>query len=241
MGGAQDHTAILCSAAGKLGQFAWAPPALERWVPWSPSLVFAIGVSGVVASKAGAVRGRYNRAARTVAHLLRAWNLRTHRRDVTLGQALASTADAFDQLLQIAALDATPEFPAGHLQARLVQFRDECDVLVPGAADAFARGDLTGFGALVARSQAGAERALENQVPETVRLVRSAVQHGASAASAFGAGFGGSVWALVTEDEAEAFLARWREDYIGAHPGIAARASWLLSRPAPPAREVPGG
>jgi galactokinase len=239
MGGAQDHTAILCSAPEALGMFAWAPPAFERWVPWSPSHVFAIAVSGVVASKAGAARGRYNRAARTVAHLLRAWNLRAHRHDATLGQALRSAPEAFDRLAHFAELDATPEFPAAHLLARLHQFRDETDVFVPGAAEALANGDLHGFGDFVGRSQAAAELALENQVPETSFLVRSAREAGAHAASAFGAGFGGSVWAMVPLAEAEAFSTRWRAAYNDAHPDIAARASWLRSRPSPPALEVP--
>lgn len=239
MGGAQDHTAILCSAPDALGMFAWAPPAFERWVPWSPSHVFAIAVSGVVASKAGAVRGRYNRAARTVAHLLRSWNLRAHRRDATLGQAIHSAPDAFERLMQFAALDATTEFSVSHLVGRLRQFHDETELFVPGAAEAFARGDYGAFGDLVARSQAAAEAALENQVPETSSLVRSARDAGALAASAFGAGFGGSVWALVPAHDAEAFSTRWRKAYNEAHPQMAARASWLRTRPSPPALEVP--
>ena len=38
---------------------------------------------------------------------------------------------------------------------------------------------------------------LGNQVPETIALARAARAHGAFAACSFGAGFGGSVWALV--------------------------------------------
>jgi galactokinase len=239
MGGAQDHTAILCSRERSLVQFAWAPPTLERVVPWPAELVFAVAVSGVVASKAGAVRARYNRAARTVAHLLRHWNLRTHRHDGTLRHALQSAADASARLRDIARAEATVEFPAEHLVRRLDQFEMETEVLVPGAADALARGDLARFGDLVARSQAAAEAALENQVAETVDLVRLARTLGAPAASAFGAGFGGSVWAVVPADRADTFLAAWREAYIRAHPLVAARASWLLTRPAPPALEIP--
>ena len=78
-------------------------------------------------------------------------------------------------------------------------------MIVPGAADALAEGDLDRFGALVDRSQAGAEAALGNQVPETIHLQRSARRLGARAASAFGAGFGGSVWALVAATGAETF------------------------------------
>ena len=41
---------------------------------------------------------------------------------------------------------------------------------------------------------------LGNQVPETIALARAALAHGAFAACSFGAGFGGSVWALVEGD-----------------------------------------
>ncbi len=238
MGGAQDHTAILCSAAKKLGMFAWAPARFERWIAWPDDYIFAIAVSGVVASKAGAVRGQYNRTARTVAHLLRTWNLSTQRRDATLGEALRSSPNAFQRLRELAQHDATAEFPAEHLQARLVQFRDESDVLVPQAANALSAGDLQTFGRLVEFSQHGAERALENQVPETRMLARAAMQEGAVAASAFGAGYGGSVWAMIARNDADAFLSRWRAAYISASPAIAARSSWFCTPPAPPAMEI---
>ncbi len=239
MGGAQDHTAILCSARGKLGVFGWAPAQFERWVPWDDTNVFAIAVSGVVASKAGAVRGQYNRTARTVAHLLRSWNLHTHRHDATLGEALRSDPDAYSRLQGILDAAASSEFTGAHLRARLDQFRDETDQFVPGAATALASGDLAAFGRFVWSSQHAAEQALENQVPETRLLAQSAVEQGAVAASAFGAGFGGSVWAMIRAAEAEAFLERWRCAYIGAAPAIAARSSWFTTRPAAPAMEVP--
>lgn len=238
MGGAQDHTAILCSAREKLGMFGWAPPRFEAWVPWNEQYVFAIAVSGVVASKAGAVRGQYNRAARTVAHLLRTWNLRTHRHDPTLGEALRTSDSAFERLYEIAEQDATIEFTADHLRTRLHQFRDETDIFVPTAAESLAKGDLAGFASAVRQSQEAAERSLENQVPETRMLARSAVEEGAVAASGFGAGFGGSVWAMIPATDAAAFITRWRAAYRFASPHIAARASWFTTRPASPALEI---
>jgi galactokinase len=218
--------------------FAWAPARFERWITWPDDYIFAIAVSGVVASKAGAVRAQYNRTARTVAHLLRVWNLSTQRRDATLGDALRSSAIAYQRLCELAEGHATAEFPAAHLQARLVQFRDESDLLVPQAANALSAGDLQTFGRLVEFSQHGAERALENQVPETRMLARAALQEGAVAASAFGAGYGGSVWAMIARVEAVAFLGRWRRAYIAASPEIAARSSWFCTPPAPPAMEI---
>jgi galactokinase len=67
-------------------------------------------------------------------------------------------------------------------------------------------------------SQAEAKSLLDNQVPETVALARSARELGAFAACSFGAGFGGSVWALVDRD-AEAFARRWHAGAFVARPG----------------------
>lgn len=93
------------------------------------------------------------------------------------------------------------------------------DARVPLAADAFARADAAALGDLAEASQADAEALLGNQVPETRALVDLARSLGAHAASGFGAGWGGSVWALVDCDGAGVFLARWLEAYRRAHPG----------------------
>jgi galactokinase len=238
MGGAQDHTAILCSAANQLGQFAWSPVRQERWVPFPDDLIFVVAVSGVIAAKIGGARERYNRAARTVHHLLKSWNTTTARADGTLAEALASASDAPDRFNEIARNNATAEFSVPHLLARLAQFQAETNVNVPCAAEAASARDWETFAEYVAESQAGAERALENQVPETIALVKQALNSGAIAASAFGAGFGGSVWALVRTVEAELFTTRWKAAYEVAAPQTASRAQFFTTRPAPPAFEL---
>ncbi len=116
-------------------------------------------------------------------------------------------------------------------QGRREQFDQEC-ALIPAVVDAIARGDLKGMGALVDRSQAIAERSLGNQIPETIFLARTARDLGAIAASAFGAGFGGSVWALVvSQGEVEGFRARWNERYRVAFPGPAVGSRFFVTRP----------
>lgn len=87
--------------------------------------------------------------------------------------------------------------------ARRAQFARETEGLVPDAARAIASGDRTGFAGAAAESQTMAERVLRNQVPETIALVRALLAAGAFAASSFGAGFGGAVWAAVEADSAE--------------------------------------
>src|SRR5207245_3711462 len=95
------------------------------------------------------------------------------------------------------------------LRPRLEQFLAESWEIIPAAAEALAQGDTTALGPLVDRSQALAAQGLGNQIPETIALARRARELGAAAASAFGAGFGGSGWALVREVDAPEFREGW--------------------------------
>jgi galactokinase len=79
----------------------------------------------------------------------------------------------------------------------------------------------------------GAERLLGNQVPETIALARIARELGAVAASAFGAGFGGSVWAMVKTDCAESFKSEWAERYWPRYPESAKRSEFFLTSAGP--------
>ena len=239
-GGAEDHIAILCSREGMLGRFSYVPAREEGWVPWPRDYAIAIGVSGVRASKTDNARAAYNRASDTLSWLVSAWNAHTGRSDATLAAAYASGSGAARELAAIVERADGAPVPAAYLAARLAQFREECVEIVPGVADAFRRGDLSRVGALVDRSQELAERALENQVPETVFLARAARERGAVAASAFGAGFGGAVWAMVLADGAERWLTGWKRAYMRRFPRRAARAQFFVTRPSAPARREPG-
>ncbi|MEN9817403.1 MAG: galactokinase [Gemmatimonadota bacterium] len=258
LGGAQDQTAILCSRPGTLEQFQWAPVRHERSVPWPDTHRFVVGVSGVVAAKTGAAKARYNRASRTAQQLVAAWN--AHARARNAGGQVRTLREAFEEAAggggAAAGLTAVPqplwdaveaggtdEFPAAHLLARLQQFFDESWRWVPQAAEALAAAPhdplaLCAFGEAVAASQRGAEAALENQVPETVTLVRLARDLGAVAASAFGAGFGGSVWAMVPAASADRFAAEWRARYLAAFRTRGRKAHMLVTAPGSPAFEV---
>ena len=163
----------------------------------------------MLAEKTGAALELYNRQARRVYALLDRWRAATGRGDATLGDVLASSPNAIDRLRAIVRDPAVESiggdgFEVADLITRLDQFSAEADEIIPAAGDALERGDLRTLGELVDRSQRGAELLLGNQVPETFHLARSARSLGAVAASAFGAGFGGSVWALVRRDDVAA-------------------------------------
>jgi len=122
---------------------------------------------------------------------------------------------------------------------RRSQFLRECEVLVPAARAAIAAADAVALRAAVQESQQAAERVLRNQIPETVSLVQCALAAGAWAASSFGAGFGGAVWAVARAGEATAVLGRWCSAYV-RQSGQGGREPWSgVMAPAAGMRRLP--
>jgi len=199
---------------------------------------FAVGTCGVAAEKTGAAMDKYNVASRLASAIAELWRSESGRDDPHLAAALASGPDAPDRLQDLVAT-AGGEFPEpGALHRRLQHFVTENEEVLPAAADALAAGDMSRFGELVDCSQQAAEELLGNQIPETSYLARSARQNGAAAASAFGAGFGGSVWALVEKPQTEPFLAAWAEAYLAKFPEAAEAASFFTTAAGPAAFQV---
>jgi galactokinase len=234
-GGSEDQTAILRSVPGQLLRYHFIPVTPEEIVPLPAGWTFAIAMSGVHAAKGAAVQARYNALAQEVAGLLALWCRRSGRTDRSLFGALHSDPDAATRFAAMLAADSSvPDA----WRIRLEQFREECDQIIPEVSRLLQLGDVVAIGELVARSQANAETALRNQLPETIHLAGAARRLGAAAGSAFGAGFGGSVWALVPVADAAAFLQRWRDDYLAAFPDRRTRAEFFASAPGPAACEV---
>ena len=235
-GGSEDHTAILCASAGTLMQYAFCPVRLERTVPFPKEHVLVVATSGVAAEKTGAARDRYNNLSTTISEILDRWQSMTGERYPTLAAAIAASPGAADHIRQM--LEGAAPGGGDERIARFEHFLLESDTLIPAAADAIARGDRAKLGSVVDESQLAAERLLGNQIPETSFLARQARELGAVAASAFGAGFGGSVWALLPESDAVAFRERWADVYATRFPAAATRSEFFDTRAGPGALEL---
>jgi galactokinase len=242
-GGSEDHTAILCARAGILMEYGFCPVRLERTVSFPHGHVLVVATSGVTAEKTGAARDRYNRLSAMITEILDSWRAATGDRSPTLAAAIDASPHAADKIRELlrgeTAGSIGPEresepgiSPANRL-ARFEQFLLESNELIPAAADALAQLDLVRLGKIVDRSQDAAEQLLGNQIPETSFLAREARHLGAVAASAFGAGFGGSVWALIPDADAAAFGRRWTDAYAKRFPVAAQRSEILLTRAGP--------
>jgi galactokinase len=212
-GGSQDHTAILCCGPGELRQYSFCPVNHERSIILPGNYVLVVGVSGMSADKTGEALDKYNRVSLLAAEVLAVCRSATGRADATLMTAATSSADAPERMREALMASRSSSFSSQELLNRFEQFVIECTEIIPGVAQALAAGDVDKIGVLIDRSQDGAERLLGNQVPETIALARLARELGAEAASAFGAGFGGSVWAMVKTDRAEDFVAEWAGRY----------------------------
>ncbi len=232
-GGSEDHTAILCCQAGRLSQYSYCPVRPETAPQLPAGFAFAIGSSGVVAEKTGSAMHKYNRVSRLARLVLEAWNKSTGRTDPHLAAAIQGGNGAIMQMRGILASAACDEATPDELLERFEQFYAENEEIIPTAGKALAAGDVATFGMMVDRSQDLTERQLKNQVPETVFLARTARELGAHAASAFGAGFGGSVWTIVKEADGPKMLAAWSSAYAKAFPASAKNAVFFITHPGP--------
>ncbi len=232
-GGSEDHTAILCARHGYVGQYAYCPVRFERRMPLPPDWTFAIASSGVTAEKTGAALDKYNHASRLAAVVAGLWRRETGGDEPHLAAVVRSQADAAQRLQAILAGAKHGEFRPSELLDRLEHFVTENEQVIPAAGAALANGDLETFGRWVDRSQHAAESLLDNQIPETVFLAAAARRYGAAAASAFGAGFGGSVWALVPADRVIEFQAQWQRSYVERFPQHEAQAAFFPTAAGP--------
>ena len=221
-GGSLDHTGMLATTAGEVAYARFDPMELLGSARFPADWRLVVGVSGVLAEKTGAARELYNRGPQTLRRILARWNERSGRADTSIRSAL----------------DAGAEFRTepGYETARLAQFVEESERLVPAGYEALRSGDMAAFADVVNRSHAEAVEGLGNNVPETDALVALARELGAPAATQFGAGFGGSAYALVRASDADAFASEWLTRYQQGRD--LPLATTLVTQPSAPAERL---
>lgn len=222
-GGSQDHAAILLGKADRLSLFSFSPLGHEADLVFPAEYVFVVASSGVAAEKTGAARERYNRVSRMVSEITSAVG-----GGLTLAQVL--TEIGIEELRKVIR-DRHFSFSADDLLDRVEHFRVENFEIIPAVSELLADGRIDEIGGLIDRSQKNAESLLGNQIEETIFLQRLAREIGAIAASAFGAGFGGSVYALVSAVDAADLKREWERRYHQAFPQHRDTSEFFETRP----------
>ncbi len=238
-GGSEDHTSMLCCKPETLSQFSFAPSVFERDISFPIGMEMVIACSGVEAVKTGPALEKYNRASIRARKAAEAYNRATgdeckNLRDV----AVRVGADGLTEGMETIRRGSADEDGKLNLPERFKQFYREDQQIIPAVGDALAGGNVEAIGKPVDASHAGARAGLENLIPETDFLQQSARQLGAAAASYFGAGFGGAVWAMIAEDRVEEFRIAWEQTYKQHFPEPAKRAEFFITEPGAPAHVV---
>ena len=229
-GGSEDHAAMHLSVPGGVSAFSFVPMHRLADARLPDNWRFVIASSGVTAEKTGAAGDAYNRLSEGADVLLRLWNAHREPRP-SLAGVLASDTAAVDGLRELIRMNDVPGWTRDLLERRLEHFRRE-DALVLEALHAFQVPDGPRLGRLSDASQRDADQLLGNQIPETVGLSGRARACGAFAASSFGAGFGGSVWALIERERAATFAAQWLAEFRLSYEARDAAA--FIATPGPP-------
>jgi len=235
-GGSEDHAAILTTRPSSLSLFGFSPPELQAEIAWPGQWRMVVAFSGVRAEKTREALEKYNMASRRVSDAVARFNERAGTtldtlREVVDHQPKPGGRRWLRGLEDPAIAWSSPAAPA--LADRVCQFILEDRTHIPGAVSALRAGDLRTFGRLVSASHHASKKYLWNIVPEIDWLQRSACHLGAAGASGFGAGFGGSIFAVTAADRAEELLAQWREKYIARYPGRAADSAFFIAQPGP--------
>jgi galactokinase len=203
-GGSQDHTAIVRGSAGQARRFRYLDPRDEGSWEWPADYSPVVLSTGVRAKKTEGAKEAYNDASELASELTRTWNSVSA---PVPGIGFLSG----DELNELGAM------VDGDLLRRLNAFCHE-SAAVEAASWALDMGDMAAFASAIEASQMAAESFLGNQIPQTVFLCEAAKECGALAATSFGAGFGGSVWALVARGEEQEFMDETLALYHGRYP-----------------------
>lgn len=222
-GGSQDHAAILLGKPDMLSRFSFCPLLHEADFAFADDLSFVVASSGVIAEKTGAALEKYNRVSRMVSDIVEKLGEKG-----SLSEVVGNLG--FEEIRQRVSQGAG-RFTGDELTSRLRQFQFENFEAIPIISNMLAEKKWSSIRRIISMSQHFAERCLANQTPETELLQRSAIDFGAIAASAFGAGFGGSVYAVVPANDVETFREEWRSEYLKRFPTRTVKSEFFTTRP----------
>jgi galactokinase len=210
-GGSQDHTAILTATKAVLTLNRYCPAKWLEDVALPDDVAFVVAFSGFPSPKTQAAKDAFNLLARLSAEIPRAYNATRGARYGTAGEMLEISPAEFAEAVKGTADKETPA-----LVNRYAHFHEQNTVIIPQAVKALRARDGAAFGKMVSRSHESCKRYLKNISAEIDAVVKCARECGALGASGFGAGFGGSAYAVTERRDAETFIEKWEKAYRAA-------------------------
>jgi galactokinase len=221
-GGSQDHAAIMGSRQGLLSLWDYREGTrLVRQIALPEELCFVVAVSGVSACKTGNALERYNALATASAAV----------KEERAREETSEAVQLFCQGVSVAIVELRSAIEARKTDQGAPCLPSFCLTFLACAGAQVEENDRVKMAQAIALSQRHAEATLGTCVAQTEFLPRTALKLGAIGSTTFGAGFGGSVYALVPAADARSFVQRWREEYTRSFPVEADAAAFFLTRP----------
>ncbi len=220
-GGSEDHTAILLGQRGKLLLCRYCPTELLERIDMRGDVQVIVAYSAKVAEKTKDAMAKYNRLSQNASSSVTTLNEINGKnysllRDFYPRRSFGEGAkEAYEQLNK----------RDKRLAERAYQFFMERDI-IEKAVESMKEGDIAGYGKLINESHELSKRYLGNIVQEVDFLQHSANRLGAYGATGFGAGFGGSCYAIVRKSESSDFIQQWEKEYLKKFPQYRKRAQF---------------
>ena len=241
-GGSEDHTIILNGKQGIVSLYQFAPTHHRADISLPSDLAYVILYSGVLAEKTGEAMRKYNMVARRAKLVGERYN-RAYGTDHRLLRDIVEENERLDVDVMLAKVrQATADYKERNqdldLAGRFRQFYVEDRELIPEATRALAFRKHEDLARVTNLSHEASRTYLWNIAPEIEYLQKKALKLGALAASGFGAGFGGSAYALVPTKDAPQFAMRMKKDYARQFPKHAGIATFFQANPSTGACEL---
>ncbi len=241
-GGSEDHTIILNGRREMISLYQFAPTVHEADIALPEDLAYMILYSGAKARKTGEAMYKYNLVAKRAGLVVDRYNQaygKAHRlmRHI-LEENSSLSGDATLAKVRKAAANYKERGRDLDLPGRFHQFYLEDQEFIPKATKALGSQDYEELARVTNLSHEASKTYLWNIALEVEFIQKEALKLGALAASGFGAGFGGSAYALVRVEDAPEFAERMEDSYRRRFPGYAKMAKFFRAYPSTGACEL---
>jgi galactokinase len=241
-GGSEDHTIIMNGKQGTISLYQFAPTLHKADISLPNDLAYVILYSGVSAEKTGEAMRKYNMVARRAKLVVERYNQACgtdHRllRDI-VEENKRLNADAMLAKVRQATASYREQDQDLDLAGRFRQFCIEDRELIPEATKALASHNHEDLARVTNLSHEASKTYLWNIAPEIEFLQKKALKLGALAASGFGAGFGGSAYALVPTKDAPRFAMQMKKAYTKQFPKYSGITTFFQAHPSSGACEL---
>jgi len=241
-GGSEDHTIILNGRHGMISLYQFAPTLHKADLPMPKDLAYIILYSGARAEKTGEAMRKYNLAARRAKLVVDLYNRAYGTKHLLMRQIVDENKSLKPEATFAKVRRATARYTEKgqdlYLLDRFRQFYMEDQEFIPEAARALALRDYELLARVTNLSHKASKTFIWNISPEVECMRREALRLGALAASGFGAGFGGSAYALIWADETLEFQKRIKGSYRKRFADHAEKALFFQAHPSRGAREL---